>query len=171
MKRSSKSFKLTVMALFVAIGLVLQYAEGLLIVTTVPGGKLGLCNIVSIINIFMFGGTNALGIAFVRSLLGGLISGGAISTVYSVAGAVFSTIAMSAVKKYMYPKFSMVGISVVGATVHNLTQITVAVLFYKSIYLFSYVPLLMVFATASGCITGIAAQIISKRVLKGELTK
>ena len=164
MKRSSRSFKLTIMALFVAIGLVLQYAEGRLIVTTVPGGKLGLCNIVAIINIFMFGGANALVISFIRSLLGGFISGGAISTIYSVAGAVLSTGAMSVVKKFLHPKVSMIGISVVGAVVHNLTQIIVAVLFYKCIYLFSYVPILLVLATVSGCITGLAAQIISRRI-------
>jgi len=169
MKRSSKSFKLIIMALFVAIGLVLQYAEGLLIITTVPGGKLGLCNIVSIINIFMFGGVNAIGISFVRSLLGGLISGGAISTVYSVTGAVFSTIAMSAAKRFLYPGLSIIGISVIGAVVHNIVQIIIAVLFYRSIYLFSYVPILLVLATVSGCITGLAAQILSNRVLKGEL--
>ena len=56
MKNSYTPKKIGIMAMFVAIGLVLQYAESRFLVLSVPGGKLGLANVVSIINIFMFGG-------------------------------------------------------------------------------------------------------------------
>ncbi len=159
----TKTKKITVLSLFVAIGLILQYIEDKIFISPIPGGKLGLSNIVSIINIFMFGGKNALAIATVRSLTGSLIFGGAMTVPYSVSGAVLSTLVMWGIKYLLYPKVSIVGISIVGAAVHNISQLTVAAFFYGSIYVFSYLPVLLVTALISGFLTGCITHIFISR--------
>lgn len=158
--------KIGIMALFVSLGIILQYIESRIMITAVPGGKLGLCNIVSIINIFMFGGKNAMVIALVRAFLGTFLSGGVTALPYSMAGALFSTLTMCLAKRYMYPKISMIGMSVIGASVHNLSQLCVAAVVLSSPYIFSYLPMLLLAAVASGIITGFGAQVLGNRILK-----
>ncbi len=155
-----------IMALFVSLGIILQYVENQILVTTLPGGKLGLCNIISIINIFMFGGKNAMVIALVRAFLGTFLTGGVTALPYSMAGAFFSTLSMCLARRYVYPKISMVGISVIGASIHNLSQLCVAAVVLSSPYIFSYLPMLLLMAVASGIVTGIGAQVLGKRILK-----
>lgn len=166
MKKEYTSKKLIIMSIFVAIGIILQYIESKVLITPVPGGKLGLCNVVSIINIFMFGGKNAVVISLIRAFLGTFLTGGAMALPYSMAGAFFSTVVMAVLKKYTYPKVSMIGISITGAAVHNFLQICVASIMLMSGYIFSYLPFLLVVATISGAITGYAAQIFGNRILK-----
>ena len=158
--------KIGIMALFVSLGIILQYIESRILITSLPGGKLGLCNIVSIINIFIFGGKNAMVIAIVRAFAGTFLAGGITALPYSLMGAFFSTLSMCILKRYCYPKISMIGMSVAGAAVHNLSQLCVAVVVLSSPYVFSYLPMLLLLAVVSGIITGFGAQILGNRILK-----
>lgn len=168
MKKSmGYSRKIIIMAMFVSIGIVLQYAESRILITPVPGGKLGLSNIVTITNIFMFGGKNAVLISVIRAFLGTLLSTGVSALPYSVLGALFSTLSMCLVKRYMFPKVSVIGMSVIGAAVHNVTQIIVSSTVFASVYIFSYLPMLLIVAVLSGVTTGYFAQILVKRIEKG----
>ncbi len=163
MKHKYGSFEISVMAIFLALGLVLQYIEGLIVITSIPGGKIGLANIVSIINIFMFGGGNAMIIATLRAFIGAMLSSGVNAAVYSVAGAILSTLSMWIFKIKFYPHVSMIGIGVVGAAAHNVAQLFVASLMFSSAYVFSYLPFLLLFSVLSGMITGYAAQMFGNR--------
>lgn len=164
-KKLSKTQKIGIMAMFVSVGLVLQYAESRIIITSVPGGKLGLANVVSIINIFMFGGKNALLIASLRAILGCLLSGGISALPYSLSGAVFSTVLMWIMRKWLYPRVSMIGLSIAGASIHNIAQLMVASAIFSSVYVFSYLPVLLVLSVFSGMATGYTAEVLSKRIL------
>ncbi len=166
MKRRCTSKKLIIMSIFIAIGLVLQYIERRVLISPLPGGKLGLCNIVSLINIFMLGGRNAIIIASIRAMLGTFMIGGAMALPYSMAGAFFSTVIMATMKRYAHPKVSMIGISIAGAAMHNLSQVCVAAVMLTSVYIFSYLPFLLIVALISGAITGYAAQVFENRILK-----
>jgi heptaprenyl diphosphate synthase len=55
------------------------------------------------------------------------------------------------------PTFSLVGISIIGATVHNVTQIAVAALLVSSGGLFWYLPYLLLLALPTGFATGLTA--------------
>lgn len=166
MKSRYNTKDLGIMALFVSIGIILQYVENLILISPVPGGKLGLSNIVSIINIFMFGGGNAMVISLIRAFLGTVISGGISALPYSMTGAFFSTLFMCILKKYGFPKISMIGISVVSACMHNFAQICVAAVIMSSHFIFSYIPVLLIVGVISGTVTGYAAQIFGNRVLR-----
>ena len=166
MKNSYTPKKIGIMAVFIAIGLVLQYVESRISILSIPGGKLGLANAVSIINIFMFGGKNALIIAILRATLTSLMVSGIATLPYGVLGAIFSILVMALSKKYFYPQVSIIGISVLGAAFHNIAQLLVAFLQYGSPYVFSYLPGLMVMGVLSGIVTGYTAMVFSKRALK-----
>ena len=169
MKYMSKNKKIGLMAIFIAMGLILQYVESRVLISPIPGGKLGLSNMVSIINIFMLGGKNALAISVLRSFLGSLLFGGVMTIPYSVLGACVSTFIMWAVVSKAFPKVSMVGISILGAVFHNLAQLIVAFFMYGSVYVFSYLPGLLIFALISGTVTGFGTDIFANRVLKEDI--
>ncbi len=161
--KMNKTKKIAIMAIFVAIGLVFQYVESYFAPVNIPGGKLGLANMVSIINIFMFGGVNATLIAVLRAMLGCLLFGGVSAIPYSVLGAFFAVLSMWGAKKWLYPKTSMIGISIIGAAVHNISQIIVAVLVFSSWYVLSYLPGLLIIAVICGAATGYLTEIFAKR--------
>lgn len=157
--------ELSLFAVFISAGLVLQYAESRFSVIPVPGGKIGLANIVSIINIFMFGGGNATVIACIRAFAGALLSGGAGAVPYSVAGAAASVAVMQCCKRLFYPRMSMIGMSMIGAVFHNLAQLCVAAVLFGTVYIFSYLPLMIAAGTLGGAVTGYAAQLFANRFL------
>lgn len=169
--KMNKSKKISIMAIFVAIGLVLQYVESRFTPVNIPGGKLGLANMVSIINIFMFGGVNATLIAVLRATLSCLLFSGVSAIPYSVSGAFFAVLSMWSAKKWLYPGISMVGISIIGAAVHNVSQILVAVLMFSSWYVMSYLPGLLIIAVVCGATTGYATEVFARRAFNKSLRR
>ena len=157
------SKKLVITAFLVALGIVLQIVEGMFNVFSVPGGKLGIANIVSLVDLFLFSGGNAVTVAFIRAVLGSFLYGGINTLPYSLCGAIFATYAMWGAKVAFYPKLSIVGISVVGAFFHNLAQIVVATVVFGSANLFYYLPVLTIVGTIGGVVTGYVAQLFCKK--------
>lgn len=153
------------MGLMLAFGIVLQQADNLLSFG-VPGGKLGLANIVSVVNLFVFGAKNAMIISVLRAFLGSVFGGAISSAAYSICGAAASVLVMSFAKKSFYPKISEVGISVCGACTHNLAQLLVACIVFESRALLSYGAVLVLAGIASGLVTGILAAEFDKRIFK-----
>lgn len=155
--------KLVLLALMVAIGAVLQIIESTLPqIMPLPGGKLGFANIVSMLVIPLFGGASAVAVAAVRALLGGLLYGGFISTLYSLAGAVLSAAVMAVCYQKFYGKLSFMGIGCIGAVCHNTAQVLVGVALLQDIKLLSYLPVLLVISAISGTATGFAANFFCK---------
>jgi len=160
-KYSIKEF--IIMALMVSLGIVLQIVDNMLNFTAVPGGKLGLTNIVSLKNIFLFGGSNALIISVIRVVIASFLYGGVSALPYSFSGAFFSIAAMVISKKLLYPKLSEVGISIIGAFFHNLAQVLIACLVFESTKILSYMAPLTVVSVFSGLITGMQVKIINQK--------
>jgi len=153
-------------AIFISLGLVLQYVESFFTFVPVPGGKIGLANIVSIVNMFVFGGRNALVITVIRAFLGAMLTGGASAIPYSVSGAVVSVLLMWGFKELLYPRLSVIGISIIGAAGHNIAQICVASVFFSSGYIFSYLAPMLTVGILGGIVTGYAAKLFIERYLK-----
>jgi heptaprenyl diphosphate synthase len=149
---------MVLLALLIAMASVLHVVESWIpLPLPVPGIKLGLANIVSLIVIIMFGWRDAIYVAIVRvclaSLFGGIFLGPAF--VMSASGAIGSTMVMAYVYYYCYPKFSLIGISIIGAVIHNIVQIAVAAILVSSANLLWYLPYLVLFALPTGLATGI----------------
>ena len=150
--------RMVLLALLIAMASVLHVVESWLpLPLPVPGIKLGLANIVSLIVIVTFGWRDAIYVAIVRvflaSLFGGIFFGPAFAM--SLSGAIGSTVAMAYVYHTGILTFPLVGISIIGATVHNVVQIAVAALLVSSMTLLWYLPYLIIMALPTGLATGI----------------
>ena len=149
--------RLVLLALFIAMASVLHVVESWLpLPLPVPGIKLGLANIISLIVIVMFGWRDAIYVAILRvflaSLFGGIFLGPAFAM--SLSGAIGSIALMAYAYHHWHPALSVVGISIIGAVIHNVVQITVAAMLVSSVTLVWYLPYLILFALPTGFVTG-----------------
>lgn len=164
--------KIVLTALFVASGIVLQIIEQILpIFCSIPGGKLGLANVVTIAGILIFGGGYGISVAAIRSLLGCLLFGGISALPYSLFGALFSSIIMSCFLCSKQRTFSLIGIGIIGACTHNFAQILISSLLLKNGYVWTYLPVLFLLSVFSGGTVGVCAVRINRYLSAHKLTE
>ncbi|HHY78606.1 MAG TPA: Gx transporter family protein, partial [Clostridiales bacterium] len=88
--------KMVLLSILISQALVLHVIERAIPVPVpVPGVKLGLANIISLITIILFGYKEAVVVVTIRTLLGSLFGGGLSSFMYSLAGGLLSTSVMA----------------------------------------------------------------------------
>ena len=149
--------------MFLALSLVAAYIENLIpIQVGVPGVKLGLANIVTMVILYTLGFVAAALLSAARILLSGMLFGSGFAMVYSAAGAALSIVVMAVLRKTGH--FSSVGVSVAGGVFHNVGQILVAMAVLETGALLYYLPILVVSGLAAGIVTGIISGILIKRV-------
>lgn len=154
-----------IIALLAGGGAVLGIIESMLpILPAIPGGKIGLANIVTVSALYILGGWETILISILRTIIASTLYGGFNAFIYSFAGAVFSAIIMIAVKKVFSHKVTSVGISVLGAAAHNIAQVAVAWLIVRSSALLPYLAVLVAISVISGVCTGIVARECVKRL-------
>ena len=152
--------RMVVMAFCIAISIVLHMVESWLpLPLPVPGIKLGLANIVSLLVLIIFDWRDAIYVGMIRAFLASLFSGVFLGPAFfmSISGAVGSILAMAIAYRYWQRDFSLIGISVIGAVVHNVVQMIVAAIVVSSISLLWYLPYLVLFALPTGVATGMIA--------------
>ena len=161
-KRSPSSVAAYIAAM-TALAAVVGYLEQLIPVSFfgIPGVKLGLANIVSLIALYLFGKVHAFIIMTARVILVGLMFGNMYAIAFSLAGGVLSLIIMILLKKTGL--FSITGVSAAGGAGHNAGQLITAILTLDSINLVYYIPVLMISGTVCGTVTGILAGVILNR--------
>jgi len=144
------------LALLVAMGTALHVVEGMLsIPMPIPGVKLGLANIVTLLAIYLYGFRDGMTVALLRVLLGSLIGGMFLSPGFllGLTGAVSSTLVMAFLLKRTNC-FSMIGISMAGAVAHNIGQLLAASLLLQSSAVIYYLPVLLLTGIPTGILTG-----------------
>lgn len=161
MKNSSK--KVALYGVFIALAMIMSYIELLIppIFAAVPGIKLGLPNIIIIYVLYKIGFKSAFFISVVRVLLVAILFGNAMTLSYSIAGAVLSIVLMGILKRTN--AFSMIGVSVTGAVMHNIAQVLVAVILLESTLIGYYAIILAITGTVSGVLIGVIGYNIIKR--------
>ena len=130
--------------------------------TGIPGGKLGFANIITILCIHMFDKQSSLTLCILRPLLASVLYGGMMQIPYSLSGSILSYAVMLIIIKKT-DKFSYMGAAIIGAMAHNIAQVTVAVFMYSNIYIYTYLPPLLILSVASGYFTGFCSTIIIKK--------
>lgn len=162
--------KIVLLALLISQALILSIVESWIpIPIAVPGVKLGLANIVTLIVIIFFGFKDALIVVVIRTLLASLYTGGLIVFLFSVSGGILSTVIMALLYKKMSKVFSIVGISVSGAIMHNTGQLAVAALIMKELSVLSYLPVLVASGIIMGCFVGLCTNFLVKALKKTNL--
>jgi heptaprenyl diphosphate synthase len=151
--------RVTNLALLVSVGLVLTIIESTFPpLLPVPGAKLGLANIATVIALYSFGPGMALEVTVLRSLIGGLLRGSVIGLFLSFSGGIVSTLVMIGLFLLFDDSVSEIGVSVAGAVTHNVVQILAAYLLVKHAALFFYMPYLILIAIPTGLFVGFASR-------------
>lgn len=171
--RRSKTSQLTICALLISMALVLSYMERffpLQMLIPLPGMKLGLANIVTVMALYFFGEKHAFTILILRCILGSVFGGGISGLAFSMTGGLFAMTTMSIVRRTRL--FSVYGVSVLGAAAHNMGQILVAMFLMNSVYVAGYLPYLLAVSVFTGMATGaVCAGVFKALVASGQIPK
>lgn len=157
MKRKSARY-IALMAMLITISLMLSYVESFIPAIPIPGAKIGLPNVVTLLAICVLGFWDALTITLVRTTISAFLFSSVVSLAYSISGGVLSLIVMFILYKLFKDKISLQAISIIGAIVHNLAQLCVAILILETISIAALLPWLIIIAIPAGIVVGMAAK-------------
>ncbi|NLM18772.1 MAG: Gx transporter family protein [Clostridiaceae bacterium] len=158
-----KTKRITFLAMFIAISMILSYLESLLPqIYIVPGIKLGLANIPVMFAIFKLKPSDALLISGIRIFLLSILFRSFLSFIFSITGGLISIAFMLFFKKIN--TFSIMGISVIGGVAHNLGQILIAVFIVNTPGLLFYLPILIIAGTLAGIAIGLICNLLVNRI-------
>lgn len=153
--------KLTLIAVLTASAIVIAIAESFIPSIGIPGIKLGLANIVILITLYELGIMEATFINLIRVVVVGLVRGTFLSMGFlmSLTGAILS-LGIMILFYLLIKKFSIIGVSVIGAIFHVIGQIAIAMIFLDSVYILYYLPIIGLSAIITGVIVGIVAKLV-----------
>ena len=155
--------RITRIALLTALSLILFILEGFLpLPLPVPGAKLGLAAIVTLIALYLLPARDAALMLTLRIILASAFGGGLAPMIYSLAGGAASFAAMVLLKRYT--QLSIVGISAAGGFLHNMAQLLVAAAVLETTALFVYAPVLGIVGIFTGILIGITARVILQKI-------
>ncbi|MBR2895154.1 MAG: Gx transporter family protein [Oscillospiraceae bacterium] len=147
--------QLALYAVLIALALALSYTERLIplqLLIPLPGVKLGLANIVTLITLYLLGTKHAFWVLIPRCILGAIFGGGITGLLFSLFGGTLALMTMTVSKKC--PLFSIYGVSLLGAAAHNVGQMISAMLVMRSIYVGAYLPYLLMVSLFTGFAIG-----------------
>lgn len=167
----NKTKKLVLISLFISQALVLSIIESwITLPIPVPGVKLGLANIITLIVIIFFSFKEALIVVIIRTMLASIFGGGGLIVfLFSCAGGVLSTAVMAGLYKVKYDIFSIVGISVAGAAAHNIGQVLVAAFLMKDIAVITLLPLILILGSLMGILVGIISNFLEDKLNRAKI--
>ena len=164
--------KVVRLSMLVACASVLQVAESLL-PHPVPGVRLGLANIITVIAMVYVGPGSAVELAVLRTLVSSMVLGTFLTPTFvlSFSGGVVSALVMVLLYRLSGRgpfSFGLIGISVGGAVSHIATQVAlVYFLFIRNSGVLLLWPWLAVSAVVTGVLTGMIAVQAVRRLENG----
>ena len=155
--------QLTRCALLASVALIIFIVEAHIPpLVPVPGFKLGLANVVTLVAVYILGVKEAFLILTVRIVLGNMFSGQLMSMMYSFCGGYLCFGVTALLKKYFNGN-TIWALGVVGAIFHNVGQTLCAYFFFESAAIFYYGAILCLTAVVTGIFTGLCAQFTIKK--------
>lgn len=156
--------RITQLALLTIIALIIFIIElRIPNLVPIPGVKLGLANIVTVYAMYHYTAKETMMIVLARILLGSIFGGNISAIFFSLGGALLCLAGMLLLRRVIDEKHIWI-CSILGAVLHNIGQIGVAVLMMKTTAVFFYLPFLLVSGCIAGAFTGACAQILIKKV-------
>jgi heptaprenyl diphosphate synthase len=171
--------RIAYISVLIAVASTLQIVESLF-PHPLPWLRLGLANMITLTSLVIFGYAVAIQVAVLRTILSSFLLGTFFTPGFflSFSGALVSALVMGGVyslgrigksnpsPQYLFG-FSIIGVSILGAVSHNVTQLFLAYLFlirHKGVFL--TLPFLIVAAVVTGFITGYGANYLSREMRK-----
>ncbi|MDD3839032.1 MAG: Gx transporter family protein [Clostridia bacterium] len=150
--------KIILLSILISQALVLHLVEAYIPVPYgIPGIKLGLSNIITLMVLVLYGLREAVAVVLVRTFLASMLGGMPTTFFYSVVGGLLSAVVMGIMYKKYNKFFSLTVISIIGAIFHNIGQLVVASLIINNLGVFSYLPVLLISGTITGFFVGLVA--------------
>lgn len=155
--------KIAITGILTAGAIIIGIIESFIPSVGIPGVKLGLANIVILITLYELGIIEALFVDLARVFIVGLLRGTIFTMGFfmSLTGAIFS-LGIMILFYLLIKKFSIIGVSVIGAIFHVVGQILVAWLFLSTPYILYYLPVIAISAVITGVGVGVVANLIIK---------
>lgn len=130
-----------------------------------PGVKMGLSNVVTLTAIIILGISDAFIILFVRCFLGSVFGGNLIALMYSIPAGFLSLVIQIFLYKFVFPRISLMFVSLIGAIVHNIVQISIASV-VVSTNLLPMLPFTLIASIIAGLFVGIVSYLCVKYLPK-----
>jgi len=146
-------YDMTRWSILTALALTLSVTETLFfpsMLFPVPGMRLGLSNIVTLLALYLFGAFPTILIVCIRCLITFAFGGNLTSFLFSMAGGLLALLIMLVLRNFR--KFSLFGVSVAGSAAHTVGQILIACLMTRTWATISYLPVLMLVSIVTGLV-------------------
>ncbi len=161
MKTSKKIALIGVMTSLAVVLAVLEHFVPIQAVIPLPGIKLGIANVVLLTLLIKADFKVAFSVFVLRCAIVALLFGNPVSLAMSLSGGILAIGIMWLLLHYKNC-FSLLGVSVAGATMHNIGQILCACIIMRSVHLIAYLPILLV----AGILTGLLNAVLTQGVLQ-----
>lgn len=147
--------KLSILSIYTTIALTIYVIEASLpALAPVPGIKLGLANIVTLFVLIRYSAKDALMLLIVRIIISTLITGQAVSFIYSICGGILCLLIMYIINRLLNGQFIYLT-SIMGAIAHNVGQILAAYFILQMSGILIYIPYLIISGIVTGSFTGL----------------
>ena len=165
----AKTRRLALMALLTAIALTIFVIENQIPAPVpVPGVKLGLANIITLIAMKLLGKKEAGAILLVRILMGAMFAGSPSTLLFSAAGGALAYLVMCLATDFFGDNQLWI-VSALAGIAHNAGQLLACVFVVKTPGVLAYGPVLAASGVVTGIFTGLAAQYLLKALKKAKL--
>jgi len=162
--------KITLISILISQAIILGYFERFIPINfIVPGAKLGLANIVTLISLFLLTFKETTFIMVSRVILLSFMFGSLPGIIYGLSGGILALTAMYIAIKT--GKISIIGVSIIGAVFHNIGQLIIAAIIINNINIFYYLPLLLIVAIPTGIFIGLTSKFLLKYLKSTNLIK
>ncbi|MGA0097207.1 MAG: Gx transporter family protein [Bacilli bacterium] len=159
--------KLTRLAMLLALGVLLNYAEAVLLPTAfiAPGVKLGIANTVGLMVLYLEDDQTFFFYGFMRVLMTSLFTGFGFNFLIALSGWFIASLAVMLAKSNQ--QLSIFGLSIVSAVLHGVGQILMVMVLYQSVFMLNYLPVLIVSGLMAGLLVASVSQQVLLRLEKG----
>ncbi|MGB9856675.1 MAG: Gx transporter family protein [Dictyoglomaceae bacterium] len=165
-KLENKISYISFLGIMLSLACVLYYLEALFLnpLSSLPGTKLGIANIITLIAVYWWGWREGFIISFIRVIIVNILLGGlfGLSFFLSLIGGIVSALIMGFLS--INKNLSVTLVSVLGALSHNLSQLVLVSFFISHKSILFYLPFLIIFAVITGTFNGILGDWIIKRL-------
>jgi len=154
------SIKIVLSAVMTALALALSYLETLIpypALIPIPGMRLGLANIVTLLCVFYLGALPAFAVVIARCFLSAVLFAGFSAFVFSITGGLLACAVQLMLKAGVPKLFSPYGVSMAGGVAHNTGQVLATCVILQNRAVFAYYPLLVLSGAIAGLVTAAIA--------------
>lgn len=153
MMKKDLAGRVSLLGVLFALAMAFSYLESLIVIPgLLPGMKLGLSNLVTMYCLFFLGTRTGYAMAVLKAGFV-MLTRGFVAGVLSLSGGLLSMTAIVLVDWLTRNELSYITLSVVGAVFHNIGQLIMSRVL-TSMFLYYYIPVLLLTGLAVGLVTG-----------------